>query len=307
MSINYFLCASALKFGNHKPFFRQSFPSNSCLKSFPKVTLLSSCFPPFQVFDGTIEAMYLRLDDILVRIPKSSTSPWTLQLEDICEALKDLVPNCEDQVKFSLKALKPLSLGGLKSCLQKIIRFHSQKVSMDSEILIETAVLAAVTMALLFASKGGFSPELQLFTRGCTAAFKRLAVILLEDAWVKDDKTPLQLVALLTFGLVTQQMHDYEAPRNILIASMRLAARAAASRYIIAWRPNSRRGTDDETVVLDEEQRRAVEMSARMLRLLRSFPGPGQAIKICWRNMWILEQYCLCCFRQFCFEDQPKK
>jgi len=225
-----------------------------------------------QVCDGTIEAMYLRLDDILVRIPKSS-SPWTLQVEDICEALQDMVPNCEDQVKFSLKALKPLSLGGLKSCLQKIIRFHSQKVSMDSEMLIETPVLAAVTMALLFASKGGFSPELQLFTRGCTAAFKRLAVILLEDAWVKDEKTPLQLVALLTFGLVTQQMHDYEAPRDILIASMRLAARAAASRSIIAWRPNSRRATEDETVVLDKEQRRAVEMSARMLRILRSFPG----------------------------------
>lgn len=249
--------------------------------------------------------MYLRLDDILVRIPKSS-SPWTLQVEDICEALQDMVPNCEDQVKFSLKALKPLSLGGLKSCLQKIIRFHSQKVSMDSEMLIETPVLAAVTMALLFASKGGFSPELQLFTRGCTAAFKRLAVILLEDAWVKDEKTPLQLVALLTFGLVTQQMHDYEARRDILIASMRLAARAAASRSIIAWRPNSRRATDAETVVLDKEQRRAVEMSARMLRILRSFPGPGKAIKICWRNTWILEQYCLCCFRQFFLASTKK-
>ena len=267
---------------------------------------LSPSSQPFQVCDGTMEAMYLRLDDILVRIPKSS-SPWTLQVEDICEALQDIVPNCEDQVKFSLKALKPLSLGGLKSCLQKIIRFHSQKVSMDSEMLIETPVVAAVTMALLFASKGGFSPELQLFTRGCTAAFKRLAVILLEDAWVKDEKTPLQLVALLTFGLVTQQMHDYEAPRDILVASMRLAARAAASRSIIAWRPNSRRATDDETVVLDKQQRRAVEMSARMLRILRSFPGPGKAIKICWRNMWILEQYCLCCFRQFFFEHQPKK
>jgi len=88
----------------------------------------------------------------------------------------------------------------------------------------------------LFASRGGFSPELQLFTRGCTAALKRLAVILLEDAWVEAEDTPQQVAALLVLGLVTQRMHDYEPPRQLILAVLRLAAKAQRSKCIIAWR-----------------------------------------------------------------------
>lgn len=146
------------------------------------------------------------------------------------------------QVRYALKHLKALSLGALKSCVQKLIRFHASLVQLGSagpngeSSCVPSCLLVAVAMALLFASRGGFSPELQLFTRGCTAALKRLAVILLEDAWVEAEDTPQQVAALLVLGLVTQRMHDYEPPRQLILAVLRLAAKAQRSKCIIAWR-----------------------------------------------------------------------
>lgn len=148
------------------------------------------------------------------------------------------------QVRYALKHLKALSLGALKSCVQKLIRFHASLVQLGSagpngtseSSCVPSCLLVAVAMALLFASRGGFSPELQLFTRGCTAALKRLAVILLEDAWVEAEDTPQQVAALLVLGLVTQRMHDYEPPRQLILVVLRLAAKAQRSKCIIAWR-----------------------------------------------------------------------
>ena len=66
--------------------------------------------------------------------------------------------------------------------------------------------MAAVAAALLFAERGSFSPELQTFTRGGTAAFKRAAVVLLEDAWPEDEvetrtRTPAAVAALTGLAL----------------------------------------------------------------------------------------------------------
>ena len=134
-------------------------------------------------------------------------------------------------------------MGALKSCLQKLIRFHATNVTLEeNQPPVPSCLLVAVVLALLFASKGGFSPELQLFTRGCTAALKRLAVILVEDAWVEAVETPRQLQALLVLGLVTQRMHDYEPPRKLIVEVLRLAAKAQQSKCIIAWRKGTRRG-----------------------------------------------------------------
>lgn len=61
-------------------------------------------------------------------------------------------------------------------------------------------------------------------------------MILLEDAWVEAEDTPQQVAALLVLGLVTQRMHDYEPPRQLILAVLRLAAKAQRSKCIIAWR-----------------------------------------------------------------------
>lgn len=241
------------------------------------------------------DVTYLRLDDFLVRVPSSSSTAWTIEVETICEALNGLVEAsaCEQQVRYALKHLKALSLGALKSCVQKLIRFHASLVQLGSagpngtseSSCVPSCLLVAVAMALLFASRGGFSPELQLFTRGCTAALKRLAVILLEDAWVEAEDTPQQVAALLVLGLVTQRMHDYEPPRQLILAVLRLAAKAQRSKCIIAWRSEKdQKGAGkqvkdvkgdggDNLLLVSEEQQQAIQTSARLLRILRSFPG----------------------------------
>ena len=164
-------------------------------------------------------------------------------------------------------------LGALKSCLQKIIRFHA--VAVQAEEPIPSPVAAATATALLFANRGGFSPELQLFTRGATAAFKRLAVILLEDGYVKEGATPQSLVALLALGLVTQRVSDYEPSRTLVVAAMRLAAQAAASGCLIAWRGMEKagKGKVQDHINVTSQQATMFQHAAKLLRLLRSFPG----------------------------------
>ena len=203
-----------------------------------------------------------------------------MQVEAVQEAVDGLVPSCSaDSVRHCIAQLRPLSMGALKSCLQKVIRFHA--VAVDYGECIPSPLLAATATGLLFANRGGFSPELQLFTRGATAAFKRLAVILLEDAWVKEDKTPSCVAALLASGLVTQRVADYEPPRSSVVAAMRMAARAAASSCIIAWRQKENRVSKasaqvrkaDEHINVSKEQATLFQHSAKLLHLLRSFSG----------------------------------
>eukprot|EP00913_Durusdinium_trenchii_P007502 g7051.t1 len=160
----------------------------------------------------------------------------------------------------------------MRSSLQKVIRFHAKDVLVEGK-LIPAPVVAAASAALLFASKGGFSPELQLFTRGATAAFKRLAVILLEDAWIEEDNMASSLEGLLALGLVTQQMNDYEPSHHLIISSMRIAAKAAMSCSLIAWR-KGKQGPSSIKVL--ECEARSFQTSAQLLRDLRSFAGDMQ-------------------------------
>ena len=103
------------------------------------------------------------------------------------------------EVQPCVDVLRPLSAGGLKSCLQKIIRFRAKEVQLSEEAgktkeaVASSALVAATCVALLFGGKGTFSPELQLFTRGVTSALKRMAIILVEDAWVPGGERAVQV------------------------------------------------------------------------------------------------------------------
>jgi hypothetical protein len=152
--------------------------------------------------------------------------------------------------------------------LQKFIRFRAKKVLIEGK-LIPTPVAVAVAASLLFACKGGFSPELQLFTRGPTAAFKRLAVILLEDAWPAEEQTPACIEALLVFGLYCQQVTSYQPPKQVIKQAVLLAAKASVSNSCIAWREGS--NSVDRQVVLQPDQNLSMFNAAKLLRKLRSF------------------------------------
>ncbi|CAK9089087.1 unnamed protein product [Durusdinium trenchii] len=225
-----------------------------------------------KIFGGEGPALMLRLSGRVMRVPCGSSRAYQVDVETIREAVKGLVVGTDEQLHHCLTQLQPLSLGALKSSLQKVIRFHAKDVLVEGK-LIPAPVVAAASAALLFASKGGFSPELQLFTRGATAAFKRLAVILLEDAWIEEDNMASSLEGLLALGLVTQQMNDYEPSHHLIISSMRIAAKAAMSCSLIAWR-KGKQGPSSIKVL--ECEARSFQTSAQLLRDLRSFAGDMQ-------------------------------
>ncbi|CAK9110536.1 Helicase ATP-binding domain-containing protein [Durusdinium trenchii] len=170
-----------------------------------------------KIFGGEGPALMLRLSGRVMRVPCGSSRAYQVDVETIREAVKGLVVGTDEpELSYTGKLKVFLCIFECK--------------------LIPAPVVAAASAALLFASKGGFSPELQLFTRGATAAFKRLAVILLEDAWIEEDNMASSLEGLLALGLVTQQMNDYEPSHHLIISSMRIAAKAAMSCSLIAWR-----------------------------------------------------------------------
>ena len=218
---------------------------------------------------GEGDSLTLRLGDIVARVPASALKAFQADVEAVQQAVKGLVTCSDEDVGYCIAQLRLLSLGALKSSLQKIIRFRAKEVQVEAK-LIPAPVAAAVSAALLFASKGGFTPELQLFTRGATAAFKRLAVILLEDAWIEEDESASFLASLLALGLVTQQMNTYEPSRALVISAMRLAAKASSSSSLIAWR-KGQKGSSHMKV--SEAQMCSFQTSAHFLRELRSFPG----------------------------------
>jgi hypothetical protein len=195
---------------------------------------------------------------VLINLPASG--PGLLAKSDVVGLVLEAVPGAQaDEAAAAFALLSRISGGGLKSALQKAVRFHSSRTTLlsgtemaarttggadadgtdtdgsagtsgggakleradeggggggggvvvapngassgDSTAdgaagsggggaavgdgttatgsgapSVETKVFAAVAAALLFADKGSFSPELQLFTRGSTACLKRLAV-----------------------------------------------------------------------------------------------------------------------------------
>ena len=200
----------------------------------------------------------------------------------VAEALAGVVPPgvLATDPQLCIDYMKPLSGGALKSLLQKVARFHAEKVDLQTDpglilcpILVSPAVVAAVAVALLFAHKGDFSPELQLFTRGCTAALKRTAVIAVEDAWVHAPDSCRTISMLLALALATKEMREYEPPRDAVLATIRMAGQSALSNCMIAWRSDDVSKGGVEKCPLDKAEAHGLHNAAALLRSVRSFEG----------------------------------
>jgi hypothetical protein len=238
-------------------------------------TALSSCDAA-----STQNAQIYEVDGHIIRLPPSAPSSFSRQevVGAVTAALTDVVPVAafaEAAVQRCADMLGTLSSGALKSCLQKTIRFRSEAVDFGPFLngpVVATPVVAATAAALLFADRGSFSPELQLFTRGATAALKRMAVILLEDAWVEadDGSTAQYVAALVALALATQRLTEYEPPIAAIRPTLRLAAQAAMSDSVAAWRTGCRR---DANVHIQQGSIEALKHAARLLRCVRSFSG----------------------------------
>uniref|UniRef100_A0A7S2DLB5 TFIIS N-terminal domain-containing protein n=1 Tax=Haptolina brevifila TaxID=156173 RepID=A0A7S2DLB5_9EUKA len=247
------------------------------------------CVPPWNGAAHASGAVYELVDGHLARLPAPAVAPFAKadMSHAVLEALNGngngngrllAADVTSAEVELALVAMRHLTAGGLKSLMQKAVRFHAKQVELAQGLQCSAALVAAACAALLFADKGTFSPELQLFTRGGTAAFKRIAVIVLEDAWPEEvagavgqhggTSTSTAVCALTTLALAMQRMHRYEPPREAIVAALRLVARAALSPTILAWRTED---TSQAQVSLSCTSQAALGRAAFLMRAVRSF------------------------------------
>lgn len=138
---------------------------------------LGAGFVDATVLDSAGVASLLRFEHSngetdVIKLPPSGEC--TLPTDRVLAIVLAAVPTAvQADVHASIAMLSRLTLGGLKSALQKAIRFGAMETSIlplkhgDKKVKVDTGVYAATCAALMVANRGTFLPELQLFTRGC--------------------------------------------------------------------------------------------------------------------------------------------
>jgi hypothetical protein len=129
------------------------------------------------------------------------------------------------EAAFNVLNSPTITAGALKSLLQKVIRCGAAKTRIPNSELVDSRIVVMVTIGLLNAIKSSFVPDLATHVRGSTAAFKRLAIIMVEDAWP-------QAGMLRGLGAI-----DARARRNPARALAALMGVALATTRLSEWTP----------------------------------------------------------------------
>lgn len=199
---------------------------------------------------------------------------------------------------FEILNHSEIGAGALKSLLQKALRFHSEKTQMPfCSKQVDTSIVLIVTFTLLCSIKSSFVPDLNTHVRGCTAAFKRLAVTMIEDAWPEMSLLTLMfpnstincqsefLCSLLGVSLATIRMSSYFPSHQMIISGVKLAIACHMSHLLIAWRSYKnkvewKKMNPANYATLGFEKMNSnhnhLQMSARLLRIVRSFESDMQ-------------------------------
>eukprot|EP00966_Prymnesium_polylepis_P038339 889630-Prymnesium_polylepis.1 len=153
----------------------------------------------------------------------------------------------EVRAAFEVLSAPGVGFGAIKSTLQKLARVQANRVRFPDKRIVNGRIVVMVALALCFSSRGdGFVPDLGLFVRGQTAALKRLAVVMVEDAWPlrqllralgHGERNPgCVLAALLGASLVTSRVPSYAVPRDVVVSSLVVMAASLHSPACVAWR-----------------------------------------------------------------------
>lgn len=208
---------------------------------------------------------------MVLKVPRSNSEP--LSDDDIIEAL-EMEFKSQNAVKTCWNILSKWSPGRLKSAFQKFIRCASDTITMNDEsgdYRIDMSVAAACAVSLCATRRGNqFIPELGQFVRGQTSAFKRVAVIMVEDAWPDTEDASELLEGALTIALCSARVADYHVPIQALVRLAMTAAMCAVSRTAIVFR--------DVNMFADQKLRMAVNpqkmcKASCLINIVRSLKG----------------------------------
>lgn len=182
--------------------------------------------------------------------------------------------------RFKQDVLSAFTTAGLKSLMQKLIRFSpSESVThpLRDDFHVMPEIALAWTMVALINSPGSFVPDIQRFVGGLESFAKRLAVIGYEDAYVGSSQI---VVSLLAGALLSQRVKSWQPSNSVVASWFRFGIQSLAERRAMQF--NIERGQKAKpipmssiaTIARDTEAVKARFMAASaLLDQLRSFSG----------------------------------
>ncbi len=167
---------------------------------------------------------------VFALVPTPPTTPISLEESAIQAAYKSLPKNkasleefTQQYQEFSSEWLAALSSSGLKSLMQKLIRFNPIRVSLcsspeeiETSPTLSTSRVLAFTMIALYKDSGSLNPDTQTFVRGSEAMLKRLLVIAVEDVFVSSNHESLLVSLAIASVLIKMFGTEWQLPQLIL-------------------------------------------------------------------------------------------
>lgn len=204
--------------------------------------------------------------------PNKITKWSLLQLPDLLEELGLVVD--EDDAGLIFASLDVYGVSGLKSLLQKCVRYGASRVSISfdprtMEVCdrnIDMNVLATIAWYMMFICEGSFNPNIQRFVRGRESAFKRLAVSIVEDSYITDVNN---IARFVSYAWLMQKVPDYKIPKLGLLTAMRAVIEACETPYKLSVE-DFRRFEEYQIPDFDEEMP-ATAIAAKVISICGSY------------------------------------
>ncbi len=256
---------------------------------------LSNDYELVQTYEGGISDIFEKIDNVrpffvLKDIPsdfKRSRDSWRPIVQDRISigiqsprtpVLRSEIVSEEDLDRIA-KIMRNLGPAAYKSLIQKLVRFRPQSVELlqvyTSETsdgggvvkvtsLVDSLWLLKVAVVKLILTPGSFVPDIQRYVSGKEACFKRLGVIITEDAYA----SPAGIATCLTAALLSQRVKSWNPSELLMQTAIDAVSEAIQSNKYWDW--DWREGAALKPLTIEKGQT-ALERSSAILTEIRSF------------------------------------
>jgi len=173
----------------------------------------------------------------------------------------------EDTFGVLYDFLKTWPLSGLKSLLQKIIRFRASTISFSDGETLPTPVVLMVTCSVMIGHAGSFVPDIQRYVTGLESFTKRLVVTTLEDS-ASDDINMMN--SLLAGSLLAQRVKMWKPSIELIKRWFGFAIEALKADRCFSYKLNDYKIINLRPYVI-QEKCKPWHMLSALLDNLKSF------------------------------------
>ena len=262
---------------------------------------LSHDYELLEEYEGGISDIYGELDNerpffVLKDIPakfKKVKSTWRAILKNRISigvqsprtpALNCNIVSKEDLDKVS-EIMRNLGPAAYKSLIQKLVRFRPRQVVLqrryfekvseesglirvwsESNTVVNALWLLRAVVIKLILIPGSFVPDIQRYVSGKEACFKRLGVIITEDAYAD----PTGIATCFTAALLSQRVKSWNPSDRLLEIAIDAVCEAFESNKFWNW--DWRKGMRLKPLTINPDQT-SLQRSSAILTEIRSFPS----------------------------------